>query len=238
MSRLIPDPGAPRPPARSPATDDDLARWLADLRARRRLTPDELAELADHLAESADRLQRAGVEPAVAARDAIAALGDTSHLILEFERNRSMTRPALARLAWLALAAVPLIVTAGSIGLDPLLDAPSLLLVAGFVATGLTASFGAGPVVAALRAIGGAPLTIDPALAREVFRRGHQLSWSAGVLGVVLGVMSALMNLADPAQLGPAIALCLVSLLYGAVFAELVFRNLVHWIPEVAPAAA
>ena len=99
------------------------------------------------------------------------------------------------------------------------------------VVTGLIASFGTQAVAGAFRTTSGDAEPIDADIARAVFRRGYQLSWASGILGVLFGVVSVLTNLSDPAALGPALAMAILSALYGAMYAEIGFRNLEHWVP-------
>lgn len=211
--------------------DSLVSAWLLDLREGSRLSADEIAELRDHLEESLTRSIGDGTPRQRAFAMAIESLGAPQQLIPEFERNRSMKRSISTRLAALALATLPIALAGWSVGFSPLVHIPSFLLVTGMVVTGLIASFGAQAVTAAFRATSGDAEPIDSDLARAVFRRGYQLSWAAGVLGVLFGIVSALTNLSDPAQLGPALAMSILSVLYGAMYAEVGFRNLEHWVP-------
>lgn len=214
-----------------PCPDPQVAAWLQDLRARSRLSSDEIAELRDHLEEGLARSIRDGVHPHQAFAIAIESLGDVEQLIPEFERNRTMKRSMPVRVAALALATLPIAIAGWSVGFSPLAHLPSFLLVSGMIATGLVASFGRQAVGGAFRATSGDAEPVDADVARAVFRRGYQLSWAAGVLGVLFGVVSVLTELSDPAQLGPALAMAISSILYGALFAEVGFRNLEHWVP-------
>lgn len=46
-----------------------------------------------------------------------------------------------------------------------------------------------------------------------------------------------LSNLSDPALIGPGLAMCILSLLYAAILAELGFRNLQHWLRPATASA-
>lgn len=51
----------------------------------------------------------------------------------------------------------------------------------------------------------------------SAFVRGRSAALYAGGIGVVIGVVSILYNLADLSQMGPGLSFCLTSLLYGLV---------------------
>ena len=149
----------------------------------------------------------------------------------------------LSRLVGIAIALGAMALVTAPIGyLSTLLDLPSLLLVAGIVVGGLVASFGPRALLRTLRqGLESSPLPgRDVAVGLRVAAHGRRLSWAAGALGCILGVIAMLSNLADPAEVGPGLGLCLLSLLYGALSAELLFSNLAQWLQaggEAVPAA-
>ncbi len=57
--------------------------------------------------------------------------------------------------------------------------------------------------------------------------RGYQLSWGAGLVGTLLGLVIMLGYMSDPSKIGPGMAIGLLTVLYGAFLAEFVF-GLLH----------
>jgi flagellar motor component MotA len=123
-----------------------------------------------------------------------------------------------------------------STSLGSYLSVPSFLLVAGLVVGGLMASFGPRSTLRALRqALESAPLPDrDVTDSLRLARHGYHLSWAAGGVGVLVGIVNVLTNIADPSQLGWGLSLALLSLLYGALLAELVFANAIQWLRREA----
>lgn len=109
------------------------------------------------------------------------------------------------------------------------IDTSSLIWVVGIVIAGLWMCFG--PLTAA-KAIAGALFgsrTEDQdtfTLNIAVLARGYQLAWAAGVSGALLGLVIMLINLDDPAAIGPGMALCLLTAIYGLILAEFFFSPL------------
>ena len=64
-------------------------------------------------------------------------------------------------------------------------------------------------------------------LAVAVFERGRSYAVVSGALGSVVGMVIVLKNLDDPSQLGPELAMCLLTLLYGLALAYLVLLPVV-----------
>jgi len=60
----------------------------------------------------------------------------------------------------------------------------------------------------------------------EVFDRMADLAVFTGVVCPLIGLVMMMGNLSDPVVMGPAFAVCLLSLLYGVIFGELVLRGL------------
>jgi flagellar motor component MotA len=54
--------------------------------------------------------------------------------------------------------------------------------------------------------------------AANFFKLYEKATWAAGIIGVLLGIIEMLCNLDDKSQVGPSVAMALVSLLYsGAI---------------------
>jgi len=217
----------------------ELHDHLERLTRRGRLSAGQRAELEDHLISALEHGLERGLDEDAATVVALASLGPVAPLAMEFRKERSMS--PLSRLAGIGivLAAIAL-VTAPAGYLGTFLDVPSALLVVGIVLGGLVASFGPRAIVRALRqAFEQDPLPgRDTAVSLRLAQHGYRLSWAAGVLGMLLGVVLMLSNLSDPADLGVGAALCVLSLLYGALLAELVFSNLAQWLQAGGEAGA
>lgn len=219
----------------------ELDDWRRDLE-RHGFARELLDELADHLCCDIERRVAAGADPAAAAQAAQRAIGTPSSLSREYRKVHAMPKPArllamLASLAFVAAAAAP------THSVLALLDAPSLAFVSAFVLAGLCASFGPRQTLRSLRDVlfarDGVGLSNSERDAHSaVLGRGYRLAWVSGGLGALAGIIRTLMNLSDPAELGAAAGLGLLSLLYGALLAEVVFANATQWLaaPVVRPA--
>ena len=64
-----------------------------------------------------------------------------------------------------------------------------------------------------------------------IFMAGRY-SFSAGIVGVLIGMVLILGNLDDPAAIGPALAICLLTALYGTILKYFVYAPLVHSIDK------
>ena len=53
-------------------------------------------------------------------------------------------------------------------------------------------------------------------------------SMSAGVVGVLIGLVLMLANLDDPAKIGPAMAVCLLTALYGTILKYFIYAPILH----------
>ena len=215
-----------------------------DLRAalaRTGLKTDQLAELEDHVACAIDAYSDSGLDGQEALRKALLALGTPAQLTAEYEKVHPSMKPISKLLGiTLSLAFVSLALRVGT-NVGTILNLPSLLMVGGFTAGALVASFGPHRVARTLAVGLGYGGAVEPGESEgliAVARRGYQLSWAAGALGMIAGVLQMLIALADPALLGRGIAMSLLSVIYGALLAELLFGNLHAWVADRrAPAA-
>ncbi len=57
----------------------------------------------------------------------------------------------------------------------------------------------------------------------QIARDGEKFALAAGMIGVVIGLINLLGNLANPANIGPAMAMSLLSIAYGIIFSECFF---------------
>lgn len=108
-------------------------------------------------------------------------------------------------------------------------DPIPLIWIAGVLVGGLWLSFGPATV---LRAVGAA-IVMRRNLDRDrcatylmVFGRAYQLAWGGGLVGLLLGLIVMLANLNDPSVIGPAMAVALLPVFYGALLAEFIFAPL------------
>ncbi|MDZ7619833.1 MAG: hypothetical protein U1E05_22775 [Patescibacteria group bacterium] len=110
------------------------------------------------------------------------------------------------------------------------IDFPSAVFVVGIVIGGIWAAYGPGRACGAvIRALKGRPSNAaDLRVELGVLRLAHQLSWAAGIVGMLIQLVTMLGTMDDPAAIGASIAGSLVSVLYGAVLAEFVFNPLQH----------
>lgn len=68
----------------------------------------------------------------------------------------------------------------------------------------------------------------DRDAAARAFTLAHQLSWGAGILGMVVSLVAMLKNMDDPSAIGPGMAVAMLPFFYAAVLAELIFNPLRH----------
>ncbi|KGA96618.1 flagellar motor protein MotP [Alkalihalobacillus alcalophilus ATCC 27647 = CGMCC 1.3604] len=59
--------------------------------------------------------------------------------------------------------------------------------------------------------------------ARSIFERASEYAPAWGMIGTLIGLVLMLQNMDDPALLGPAMAIAMITTLYGAVLANLIF---------------
>ena len=59
-----------------------------------------------------------------------------------------------------------------------------------------------------------------------ILRRSAELAPAMGLIGTLIGLVQMLGNLSDPSAIGPAMAVALLTTLYGAVLANMVFTPL------------
>jgi len=216
---------------KEPSVQPELNDYLEVLQRRGHLSQADLWELEDHLFTALEAGLACGLDEESARAAALNSLGPTAQLATEYKKEHSMN--PLSRLVGIAIALGAIALVTAPVGyLSTLFDLPSILLVAGVVIGGLVASFGPRALLRTLRqALASSP---QPDRNVEVGLRvavhGRRLSWAGGALGSILGVIAMLSNLSDPSEVGPGLALCLLSLFYGAVAAELFFTNLSEWL--------
>ncbi len=60
----------------------------------------------------------------------------------------------------------------------------------------------------------------------NVYRRAAEVAPAMGLIGTLIGLIQMLANLNDPASIGPAMAIALLTTFYGAILATMVFSPL------------
>jgi len=105
------------------------------------------------------------------------------------------------------------------------LNLPSLLGVAMLTPAVMAWSVGFYPLFGAL----GRGLSCRPSANRSEHRRdlavlaqAHVACWASGLLIWLIGLVSMLVNMTDPSQIGPGMALAILTTLYGAMLANMV----------------
>ncbi|MEC7241398.1 MAG: MotA/TolQ/ExbB proton channel family protein [Myxococcota bacterium] len=111
--------------------------------------------------------------------------------------------------------------------LQSFVDPPSVFIVVGVIVGGALASFSPSQISTAFED-GFSGGTVESERAHEsssVFFRLSELSVAAGIVGTLLGLVMMLQQMDDPTAIGPAMAVALLTLLYGIMLSELVFRS-------------
>ena len=104
------------------------------------------------------------------------------------------------------------------------MDLLSAVFVVGMVVCGAVISL---PIESLADALIPGRATTQEAKARKVavFHRLADLAVSSGLCGTLVGLVLMLTNLDDPTAIGPAMAVALLTMLYGVVLGEVVFRG-------------
>ena len=113
-------------------------------------------------------------------------------------------------------------------GLFSFIDPPSIYIVLGMVVVGALWSF---PLAVIKQAFADAFSTEDidenrASLDYEVFMRLSQLAVASGMYGNLIGLIKMLSNMDDPTAIGPAMAVALLTLFYGIILGEFVFKSM------------
>ena len=105
-------------------------------------------------------------------------------------------------------------------------DVPSIFIVFGVLIGGTVASFPVNHIIAMTMAyFSQEPLTEDQALrAHFFFHSLANLALAGGITGCLIGLVNMLRNLDDPSHIGPAMAVALLTPLYGCLLGELFLR--------------
>ncbi|MAY81283.1 MAG: hypothetical protein CL930_10935 [Deltaproteobacteria bacterium] len=106
------------------------------------------------------------------------------------------------------------------------LDPTSVVIWSGIVVGGIFWSHSLRDLKSALATFWGAePLDETRALQDSAtFFRLAELSTAVGWVGTLIGLIQMLQNMSDPTAIGPAMAVALLTMLYGVIGSELIFR--------------
>ncbi len=137
----------------------------------------------------------------------------------EAARNQAVASRTLGMAAFVALI---LWTITGETDLGTFLDSQGLAIAfLGPVAL-LIACFGLrGAKTAVVTLFGGSRSPRDTVDAVSFFRLGAAFSLACGFMGTLIGVVIMLKNMDDPSMIGPALAMALLTQLYGVLFAVL-----------------
>ena len=110
-------------------------------------------------------------------------------------------------------------------------NVPSIMIVWGLTFFGLLAS--GRKIIAALSAVADKHADEEQLYdASDTFIQAGSFSMAAGWVGVLIGLVLMLANLEDPAAIGPAMAICLLTALYGTILKYFLFRPLSDLLTE------
>ncbi len=110
------------------------------------------------------------------------------------------------------------------------IDTPSLFIVLGIVLSGALWSY---PIAETKQAFFDAFSAdeIEEGRAKQGYRIFQSMAGyavSGGIVGTVIGLIKMLSNLDDPTAIGPAMAVALLTILYGVIFGEVVFKSMAN----------
>ena len=110
-------------------------------------------------------------------------------------------------------------------------NVPSIMIVFGLTFFGLLAS--GRKIIAALSAVADKHADEEQLYdASDTFIQAGSFSMAAGWVGVLIGLVLMLANLDDPAAIGPAMAICLLTALYGTILKYFIFNLLSDQLSE------
>jgi len=222
-----------------PELEHNLEAWRRALLSSGHLRAWQVDELEDHLREAYGAAREIEADQETAWKTALESIGRVNALTREFHKADHMSPTAkLAGIA-LVLALLLLILAAGPGGAGVFLHLPALLCLTVFVLGGLVASFGPGRVGRALGASLRASTPLEAAEVEhlaQVLRRGQRLAWMGGLVLAIVGAIQCLAALDDPSRLGFGLATSSLSVLYGALLAEVGFGSAQQWLRARAAA--
>ena len=216
-----------------PELESRVDAWRRQLLSSGVVRAWQVDELEDHLRSAYACSLEQGESDRHAWSSALNQTGQIEWITAEFKKEQAMN--PLSRFAGIAvvLAMLWLIFSTGPGGLWIYVHVPSIVALVVFVSGGLVASFGLDQVRRALRASLSGSTPLEPAEAAAlsaVLCRGQRLSWMSGVVLAMIGFIQMMANLSDPSMIGSGVATASLSLLYGALMAEVGFASVRQWL--------
>jgi flagellar motor component MotA len=106
-------------------------------------------------------------------------------------------------------------------------DLPSFLIVCGGTVAGMFISHSGADVRQVLTVYFGPSVMSEQDGRRGALLFGSlgNMAYGVGLVGTLIGLVQMLQNLEDPAAIGPAMAVALLTLFYGVFLSEVVFRS-------------
>ena len=115
--------------------------------------------------------------------------------------------------------------------LQGFIDLPSLVIVIGGMSCATVGSFPVNVIGDAIGdALGNNSIEDEERVLRsyQVLSKMGDFAVASGLMGTVIGLVNMLSNLDDPTAIGPAMAVALLTMLYGVILGEFVCRSLAN----------
>ena len=116
------------------------------------------------------------------------------------------------------------------IAINSFIDLPSIFVVLGVILSGTLWSF---PVDRTIQAFFDACSieVVDEERAKQgykVFQSMAEYALGGGILGTVIGLVKMLKDMSDPTAIGPAMAVALLTIFYGVLLSEAIFKSMAN----------
>lgn len=139
-----------------------------------------------------------------------------------------MIRKIIGMTLFTSLLVAAVTIQEGFAGLAGIIDLPSLLLVVGLTTSATIWSFDLQDIIRSFKnSCSSQPLSESEALMGcTIFQKMAEYALGSGMIGTLIGVVKMLQDMSDPTAIGPAMAVALLTLLYGILFGEIVFKSM------------
>ena len=101
------------------------------------------------------------------------------------------------------------------------LDMPSLTIVGGSIVVFSIAHHGPASIIEAVRAAASTEAGAHLPQHYQVLQNVRRIAMTSGIIGGLIGMTALLFKLYDPKSMGPAMAVAILSMLYGLIVSEL-----------------